>query len=539
MSIIHHTYSHSVDERVLCTVIVLTVASLSGCVSNENDDDTLADTQEVEPIEIFPGQDIQYIVDNSPAASTFLLKSGIHRMQELWPRAGDTFEGENGTILSGARVLPEFSRSNDLWYSANQTQEGPRHGDQLDPEKGWVCPDEYPRCDRPEDLYFNDEPLLHVGSIEEVASGSWFFDYDNDTIWFADDPQGHSIETSVTYFAFVDSANDVTIRNLVIEKFASWVQLAAVGSSGNVSGWLVEGNEIRLNHGVGVIVSSDSIVRRNHIHHNGQIGVATGAPEGYRVTNVLFEANEISYNNYAHVSCGFECGGAKFTVTDGLVVRGNYVHHNMGPGLWTDIDNTGVIYEDNWIWWNEREGIVHEISHDVIIRNNDLRYNGVGHDIWMWGSQILIHVSDGAQVYGNTLYVHEDTGHGIGIMNYNREEYPDFGDFYGRDNSIHHNDITYLGLYGASGIVDDGEVGSDYYQDSDGDGFADWGCLAESANNLFDYNAYHHDGIAEKFEFCGASYLTWEEFQAEGQEAHGTMDSLVVVPDDTPPDVLS
>ncbi|MCH2437377.1 MAG: hypothetical protein MK170_06640, partial [Candidatus Thalassarchaeum sp.] len=94
MSIIHHTYSHSVDVRVLCAVIVLTVASLSGCVSNENDDDTLADTQEVEPIEIFPGQDSQYIVDYSPAASPFLLKSGIHRMQELWPRAGDTFEGE-------------------------------------------------------------------------------------------------------------------------------------------------------------------------------------------------------------------------------------------------------------------------------------------------------------------------------------------------------------------------------------------------------------------------------------------------------------
>ncbi|HIN03800.1 MAG TPA: hypothetical protein EYM66_01930, partial [Candidatus Poseidoniales archaeon] len=218
----------------LCTVVILLTASLSGCTGTETGDDTPADTQEVEPIEIYPGEDIQYIVDISPANSTFLLKAGIHRMQELYPRAGDTFEGENGTILSGALVLTEFSRSDDLWYSANQTQEGPRHGDQLDPEKGWVCPDEYPRCDRPEDLYFNDEPLLHVGSLEEVASGSWFFDYDNDTIWFADDPQGHSIETSVTYFAFVDSANDVTIRNLVIEKFASWVQLAAVGSSGNV-----------------------------------------------------------------------------------------------------------------------------------------------------------------------------------------------------------------------------------------------------------------------------------------------------------------
>ncbi len=116
----------------LCTVVILLTASLSGCTGTETGDDTPADTQEVEPIEIYPGEDIQYIVDNSPAASTFLLKSGIHRMQELWPRAGDTFEGENGTILSGARVLPEFSRSNDLWYSANQTQEGPRHGDQLE-----------------------------------------------------------------------------------------------------------------------------------------------------------------------------------------------------------------------------------------------------------------------------------------------------------------------------------------------------------------------------------------------------------------------
>ena len=116
----------------LCTVVILLAASLSGCTGTETGDDTPADTQEIEPIEIYPGEDIQYIVDISPANSTFLLKAGIHRMQELYPRAGDTFEGENGTILSGALVLTEFSRSDDLWYSANQTQEGPRHGDQLD-----------------------------------------------------------------------------------------------------------------------------------------------------------------------------------------------------------------------------------------------------------------------------------------------------------------------------------------------------------------------------------------------------------------------
>jgi hypothetical protein len=180
-------------------------------------------------------------------------------------------------------------------------------------------------------------------------------------------------------------------------------------------------------------------------------------------------------------------------------------------------------------------GISHEISHNVIIRNNDVRYNGVNSDIWLWGSQILIHVSDGAEVYNNTIYVHADGGNGIGIMNYNRPS-EEYGDFYGMNNYIHHNEITHLGLYGSHGIVDDGEVGTDYYYDGDGDGAPDWGCSSE-ANNLFDYNTYHHNGVPEKFEFCETWYLTWEQFRAGGQEPNGTMDSNVIPPDNTPPQV--
>ena len=121
-------------------------------------------------------------------------------------------------------------------------------------------------------------------------------------------------------------------------------------------------------------------------------------------------------------------------------------------------------------------------------------------------------------------------------MNYNRPS-ETFGDFYGMNNYIHHNEITHLGLWGINGIVDDGEIGTEYYYDGDNDGTADWGCRADEANNLFDYNAYHHNGIAEKFEFCETWYLTWEQFTAEGQEPNGTMDSNVIIPDDTPPQV--
>ena len=74
----------------------------------------------------------------------------------------------------------------------------------------------------------------------------------------------------------------------------------------------------------------------------------------------------------------------------------------------------------------------------------------------------------------------------------------------------------------------------DYYYDEDGDGAPDWGCSSE-ANNLFDYNSYHHNGVPEKFEYCETWYLNWEQFQAAGQEPNGTMDSNVIPPDDTPP----
>ena len=479
---------------------------------------------ESQGIEINPGDDIQSIVDANPAGSTYILKSGLHRMQEIWPQEGDTYIGEDGTILNGSRLLTEFEQEGGLYYAPDQTQQGGDHGDP------YVCPEGWERCDYPEVLYIDDEPLRHMTSLEDVVSGSYFFDYDAERIYFADEPDGKKVETSITDFAFFFSASHVTIKNIIVEKYANHTDWGAVGGD-QVTSWLIEGCEIRLNHGAGIVVGGESIVRGNYLHHNGHVGVNAGSG-----SNILIESNEISYNNFTRVSMGWGGAATKFYLSDNLQVIGNYVHHNLGHGLWTDIENTNTLYEGNWVWWNVGMGITHEISHNVIIRNNDVRYNGINDDIWLWGSQILIHVSDGAEVYNNTIYIHPDGGNGIGIMNYNRPD-PPCGPFYGKDNYIHHNEITHLGLWGINGIVDDGEIGTEYYYDGDGDGNPDWGCRADEANNLFDYNNYHHNGIPEKFEFCETWYLTWDQFRAEGQEPNGTMDSNVIVPDDTPPQV--
>jgi hypothetical protein len=63
------------------------------------------------PASIVPGEDIQARVNAAPPGTTFLLKSGLHRMQSIVPRNGDTFTGELGTVLSGAWQLATPTRS--------------------------------------------------------------------------------------------------------------------------------------------------------------------------------------------------------------------------------------------------------------------------------------------------------------------------------------------------------------------------------------------------------------------------------------------
>jgi hypothetical protein len=54
---------------------------------------------------INPGDDVQRIVDANPAGTTYKFRAGIYREDSVRPKLGDIYEGEPGTILSGARLL--------------------------------------------------------------------------------------------------------------------------------------------------------------------------------------------------------------------------------------------------------------------------------------------------------------------------------------------------------------------------------------------------------------------------------------------------
>ena len=48
-----------------------------------------------------PGESIQAAVDANPGGTTFVIKAGVYRGQEVSPKAGNIFVGESGAVLDG------------------------------------------------------------------------------------------------------------------------------------------------------------------------------------------------------------------------------------------------------------------------------------------------------------------------------------------------------------------------------------------------------------------------------------------------------
>jgi len=437
-------------------------------------------------LSVSPGQSIQAAVDSAPQGASFVIKSGVHRLQRVTPKDGQVFLGESGAVLSGARLLTQFVQQGHTWVAGGQTQEGQIHGE---------CQAAYPRCSSPEELFLDDVRLRHVWSVSEVAPETWFFDYAADRIYLGTDPAGRRVETSVTDAAFTGNASGVTITGLTIEKYASAAQSGAIyGARGR--GWTVEDNVIRLNHGAGLSLGPSMQVRNNHVLANGQLGVGGG--DYY--ADIVVEGNEIAYNNEAGFDPAWEGGGAKFWATINLIARGNWVHHNRGPGLWADFENFGMVYENNVVEDNEWAGILHEISYAAVIRNNTVRRNGFQDPRgWYWRAGILIAGSSDVEIYGNTV---EDNANGIVGIQQNRGAGA-LGPWLISNLWVHDNRVQMQ--VGQTGLVTDtGDM-----------------AIFESRNNHFDRNTYFLGAQAKVFTWMGDE-RTEGEWRSYGQDRAGT-----------------
>jgi hypothetical protein len=292
--------------------------------------------------------------------------------------------------------------------------------------------------------------------------------------------------------------DNVTIRGCRITRYAPPVGLGAVlaGAHGNqysTTGWLIESCEID-NNTTGGIRLGFTTVRKSHIHHNGLVGLLGGGAPG----KIVIDSNEIAYNNPSGTGIGHESGGTKFVGTDGLVVRGNFVHHNKGPGLWTDINNIRTLYEGNLVEDNTGAGIAHETSYDAVIRNNVLRRNGFGLG-WIIGAGIEIAGSPNVEVYGNTL-----EGNRLGIFGVQQARGSgQYGPYHVRNLNVHNNTVRSSAVYEAGLGADDG---SPIFS-------AEW-------NNRFTGNSYQASCTAARWSWNGLK--SFSQWRTQGKDQTGT-----------------
>jgi parallel beta-helix repeat protein len=390
------------------------------------------------------GDNISAIVNAAPTGATFYFEPGVYRGVSLTPKSGQAFIGAEGTILNGAAVLTGFTPQGNLWVIGGQTQQGFRHAtDVVDPLHPAM------RAGYPETVFVDDKPLKPVDALSMVVPGTFYLDYNADKIYIADNPAGHTIEAGKLAHAFHGNAQNVTVKNLAVEKYNSPVQSGAIQGNQN---WTIQDNEVRLNYGVGIVALDKSKIIGNYVHDNGQMGLG-GSGDHIRV-----EANEIANNSFwSGIDPGWEGGGFKFADTNGLIVQNNYSHDNNGSGMWTDWNNINTLYENNVIVHNAKSGIHVEASYNTIIRNNVLIGNGAV-DFkeygWLWADQILIHNSKNVEIYGNKI---DMTGaNGIGLVEQNRNDDPGrAGPFVTTGNYIHDNIIVSYDNVGRLGGVED------------------------------------------------------------------------------------
>jgi len=179
--------------------------------------------------------------------------------------------------------------------------------------------------------------------------------------------------------AFTQQAKNVVIRGLTIQNFVA-PQDQGVVNHDSGEHWIIENTTVQNNKGAGIMAGARQEVRHSCLRNNGQYGMNAYRSDS-TITALVVEGNEISGNNtddWETRSPGCGCsGGIKFWVVDKADVRGNWIHHNHGAGLWADTDNNDFLIENNLIEDNDAEALFYEISYNLVFRDNVLRRNSL------------------------------------------------------------------------------------------------------------------------------------------------------------------
>jgi hypothetical protein len=365
-------------------------------------------------VTLSPGQNIQSAVNAEPLGTTFSLKPGIYRQQRVTPKSGDSFIGQNGATMNGAKILSGWTQASIrgilYWTKAAGTPlptPNPGCGGTLP-----CCVNGYPDCIYVQDLYVNGIEYRHVSSLAYVATRSWYYDYGGtdggirNNIYLPADanPNSAEVELGDTTAAFQGNASNIKIEHLFIKKYAAPITAGAIEVEG--SNWLIEDNTVTLNHGVGIsdgYYGTNVHVLNNVITYNGAVGAGGPGSGG------LWQSNTIAYNNTDYINPNYGGAGTKFTGNN-VTIAYNIVHNNYGTGLFVDGGGMYDTFDHNISYNNYGCGIRYETS-----RYGTITYNTVYGNNYPGCAQLVYTGSDHGRINHNTVV---DNGQGaIDVVN--------------------------------------------------------------------------------------------------------------------------
>jgi hypothetical protein len=244
---------------------------------------------------------------------------------------------------------------------------------------------------------------------------------ENTTIWArfpGVNPNEAAVEINVRPTVFTPSVTNIdyiTVRGFELRNAATNWAAPTAGQVGLVTaywckGWIIEHNEIYHSRCGGVALGKYSdrwdgqrgttegyyltiddalmkdgwskekigghLVRDNHIHHCGQVGIVGSL--GCAFSRV--EGNEIHDCNLQGIWGGAEMAGIKFHGAIDTVITGNHIYRcgNLG-GIWLDWMAQGTQVTNNLLHDNQGQDLFTEVDHGPYLIANNIMLSPVAH----------------------------------------------------------------------------------------------------------------------------------------------------------------
>ena len=461
--------------------LLAVLASATACASGNSESRALCATG------------LQQLVDGAASGGTVTAPACLYR-ETVTITKPLVLRASPGAEIRGSDVWTGWNTSGSRWVSTNQVPSFPTHGE---------CDSAFgSRCLRAEQVFRNGTPLVQVTS--NPGPGQFALDSSRRVI-LGDNPSGQLIEVTTRRNWIVGRADNVTVEGFRMRHAANDSQTGALTPAGR-SGWVVRNNVLSDAHGAVFSFEngSNNQLVGNDIFRGGQLGIhggGAGGSTGNQVRN-----NKIHDNNTEGFADGWEAGALKIAVSANVLVEGNEVYNNAGPGIWFDVNCRDVTIRGNRAHDNKGPGIFYEISSRAKITGNQAWENGWGFTGWGFGAGILVSSATDVEVDNNVVAWNGD---GISVISQNRSGYTQIRNVWVHDNRIFKIDIDPEGSNQAFALA--------WLQDFAG------GLFSGTSNNRGENNAYWYnqpEGSRNRFEWNGG-YNRLTNFNGTPGEQNG------------------